>query len=823
MLAQIVQQLDNDTLLVVFGDHGMTDSGDHGGDSREEVDAALWVYSKGPALVSPDWFRHATTSEAHPVAKLLRASDASTTFEDRMHLTYPEKGLVSRIRSVAQVDLVPTLSLLLGLPTPFGNLGVPIPELFYRTSSLPAAQKDRRPAPTPKRSIFGKLAKAAEPARQDETLTPISTLLQAIVIVSSQLSHYLEVYTSQDSNRDLARALPELYLKLALAKSTFRGAYGPGREQAALELEALERFWSFERTTRQRARAIWARFDPVRMFAGLLVLSLGTVVSLAFYQGASRDGATRSRLGSGVEGAAVTAWGLVALRLLGATHFLGENARVLLSMLVAVGSVAFIVVPRVSASAFKTTARTCVDLLPTIAHAAIFTTNSFAVFEDAVVRFLISTMIVISILRSLVAPEARLRRRIVAFNTVALVCVQGLAYSTSCREEQAPSCTATFYRPPGSVSALIALALSALTINALPTIVRYSLAQSVSDVPLARLFLTTPVRGTLACVSVYWTFDWFIAAFPAHNLLPLANSLKTGFARAAQVGAVLTASLLWHYLPLCVHVKTATPRDGVHEKNAPRLIEMIGFANALGGSYLLLVAACLTLLLLVNPPMGQIALVLHLTILLSLLEVYDSERDVTALLSAITDESNLEALLNGQTPQVANPGLSLYQGSMLSLVAHLAFFATGHQAALASIQWSTAFIGFPKVTYPFSPTLVILNTLAPYLLTALVVPLYALWNVSSPLRDQPASTIPRSLVRSVMAYLTTESVLTLSASTFAIYFRRHLFVWKVFAPRFMLGAITLLGVDVALLGVALAWGSRGVMSKAKPLGTRWAD
>lgn len=30
---------------MVFGDHGMTKSGDHGGDSEDEVHAGLFVYS----------------------------------------------------------------------------------------------------------------------------------------------------------------------------------------------------------------------------------------------------------------------------------------------------------------------------------------------------------------------------------------------------------------------------------------------------------------------------------------------------------------------------------------------------------------------------------------------------------------------------------------------------------------------------------------------------------------------------------------------------------------------------------------------------------
>jgi len=36
--------------LFVLGDHGMTTTGDHGGDSSDEVDAALFVYSKAKLI-----------------------------------------------------------------------------------------------------------------------------------------------------------------------------------------------------------------------------------------------------------------------------------------------------------------------------------------------------------------------------------------------------------------------------------------------------------------------------------------------------------------------------------------------------------------------------------------------------------------------------------------------------------------------------------------------------------------------------------------------------------------------------------------------------
>lgn len=55
-----MERLENDTLLVVIGDHGMTKSGDHGGDSELEISAALFLYSptalfhRAPPEVRPE-------------------------------------------------------------------------------------------------------------------------------------------------------------------------------------------------------------------------------------------------------------------------------------------------------------------------------------------------------------------------------------------------------------------------------------------------------------------------------------------------------------------------------------------------------------------------------------------------------------------------------------------------------------------------------------------------------------------------------------------------------------------------------------------------
>ncbi|XP_036712340.1 GPI ethanolamine phosphate transferase 3 isoform X1 [Balaenoptera musculus] len=87
----LVERLENDTLLVVTGDHGMTTSGNHGGDSELETSAALFLYS--PTALFPS--------------------------------APPEEPEV-----IPQISLVPTLALLLGLPIPFGNIGEVIAEVF---------------------------------------------------------------------------------------------------------------------------------------------------------------------------------------------------------------------------------------------------------------------------------------------------------------------------------------------------------------------------------------------------------------------------------------------------------------------------------------------------------------------------------------------------------------------------------------------------------------------------------------------------------------------------------------------------------------------
>ena len=44
----VLAVVDNDTVVFMFGDHGMTETGDHGGETELETDAALIIYTPRP-------------------------------------------------------------------------------------------------------------------------------------------------------------------------------------------------------------------------------------------------------------------------------------------------------------------------------------------------------------------------------------------------------------------------------------------------------------------------------------------------------------------------------------------------------------------------------------------------------------------------------------------------------------------------------------------------------------------------------------------------------------------------------------------------------
>lgn len=95
--------MDEDDVMIVLGDHGMHISGNHGGSSDEETHTSIFGYSKRGF------------SNSYPRIKNFDPSYKS---------------------EVNQIDILPTISMLLGTPIPFNNLGTIIPDFYPPGTSL---------------------------------------------------------------------------------------------------------------------------------------------------------------------------------------------------------------------------------------------------------------------------------------------------------------------------------------------------------------------------------------------------------------------------------------------------------------------------------------------------------------------------------------------------------------------------------------------------------------------------------------------------------------------------------------------------------------
>ncbi|OBZ73368.1 GPI ethanolamine phosphate transferase 3, partial [Grifola frondosa] len=698
VLRRVVDLLDDDTLLVVLGDHGMDRKGDHGGDGEHETSAALWIYSKGRPLLHP------------------QAAIPQFVLSER---AFPGSEILSR--HVQQIDLVPSLSLLLGLPIPYNNLGMVIPELFWH---------DREG----------------------------SQFSRALSLNTAQVKRYLDIYRASPSGGELDSAWHELE-RMWVTVEVEAGAGDDNARWLAMMM--------YTRNALAACRMLWAQFNVSLMALGLTVLSVGLVAAFALFSrlgelqnewegwaGSTRLWCVRSAVGGGVVGFVahivlrryVKGLGAVDYALFGAA--LASSLGVIVTARLSLSSIALRSLP-----------------LPLILHTLAFASNSFTVWEDRVILFLLISSIVPSVIVGFTAPTVRLRLRILGFSALFAICVRLMATSTVCREEQQPYCHVTFF------------ASSTLPSPPFPVL--------LLAVPAALALPWGVLRGTLRADNMRFVRTWLARITMSGTLFGLA---------------------LWYLVPLCLEIVTSNKAEPDAEGKTKKEVTVIGFANAYGAPYLIFWCTFLGLLYPVTQLTGQLVLGLATIAVLAHLEVVDSVRDVRGLEAAVAS-ANMASVLQADSLRPASVPLRFAEVTPLALLALHTFYSTGHQSAIPSIQWKSAFMLTPTLTYPFSPLLVILNTFGPQFLLALAVPLLALWNVA-PLPQPGADLRVRGdAVRAALGMMLYHAVLLFGSAVCSAWLRRHLMVWKVFAPRFMCAAVTLVVVDLAvLLGVGLGVG-----------------
>jgi len=743
VLRQIVKVLDHNTLLVVMGDHGMDRKGDHGGESDDEVQAALWMYSKkgifgrtDPAFVTPP-----QTAKARPVD---------------------------------QIDLVPTLALLLGLPIPFNNIGKPVEEAF-------AGKKGNS-----WQNLAGAVRMAAAGTQRYQAQYYVARGIDPSAISTSEGTPYA------------------LWAKAEKSLSA-----GNGKEQ--MWKNVYYTFSDFQVETLRIFRDLWARFDVPSMLLGITVLVAG-VLCLMLYASdntensyavddpeldkAERqlelDNLARGNVAKvekeGVFGLDVVQitwiWTVVGAlaRCAVAPHpyFVSEGTLIdnALKFGAFTGSIAFIGFQAKArwpySNPFPTSLWSWLAVIFTVSQSVGFASNSYTIWEDSQLLFFISTFGVATAISSS-RIETKADKTLGIYHSILFV-VLGWAtsFSKMCREEQMPFCKSTYYASAtSSTSAPWQLLIPFILAIALPSIIKSYYIPSRSYEGLAPIWIGWAFRISLILSAIFWTLDaaddgeWF----PSLSEGTLKN-IRVPIAQTVFAVAVGAGSIAFGYVPPCVSISATAPptlnSQMVDSRGAT--VTILGYANTHGSRYFLLITNILLSILMVQKPMGGGAIAFMAWQILSLVEILD---------------------LNSLTSSPIGP-------VVLALLGSFHFFKTGHQATLSAIQWESAFIPLHSIRYPWSPLLVALNSFGAQILAAAAVPLVVLWK--QPPRKKG---ILRSVAAALAWHISYYAVIGLATTMWAGHLRRHLMLYRIFSPKFMTASVVLCVVDVVGILVAL--------------------
>ncbi|CAK7893859.1 GPI ethanolamine phosphate transferase 3 [[Candida] anglica] len=725
VVRKVMDQIDDNTLLVVMGDHGMDSTGNHGGDSPDELESTLFMYSKKKQ------FGRIKGDTVDP---------------------YSISNVAKNYRRVNQIDLVPTLSLLLGVPIPFNNLGFPIEEAFQGSKWRQAIK---------------------------QTVEQIQLFRK-----TSNLDDDEEVNT--------------------MASKLNEGSTSYNKDAEEFQAKFLA-----------QCKEMWATFDLKLITIGILIL----VASLSFI-------VTYARLIPSVRVSTMSfefAGSVVAMVLLGlvlsfSVYVVLRPVGLNFKQCVAIGSSIGIfvglwapIMDRFSVAwlwhqlndffIYNFNGWSVMAITFILSHSIIFASNSFVVWEDKMISYFISTFGFYTLIQSLVSLEDKTQKILALSHSITFLVLSRIISTINlCREEQQPYCQATFTTTWWSVALLYVSAF------ALPAMLKAFYRLSDSYHSAAPLWIGTGLTFLLFANAIYWTLEYIgsnsenisLAIGGLFGLIKqidgkelesiilkglvaseaLFSSLKLAIARISMFITLILANYSWSRGPLCVKLAEEADEGNFFQKK----VVILGFQNVYGSSYFLLLLNFAVPIMLVTKPLGALSLCMLLIQIMSLLEIFDILR-----------------LRN-----------NLIAPTMFGMLAYQHYFSTGHQATIPSIQWDVGFITTETITFPFTHLNIVLNTFGSFILVCVAVPLITLWKLAP---SSKPITVLSQIVANTTSLLAYQTVVSVSSFIFAAHFRRHLMVWKIFAPRFMLSGILLLLMNAILVFITILFATGKLMAQ----------
>ncbi|OWF39015.1 GPI ethanolamine phosphate transferase 3-like [Mizuhopecten yessoensis] len=797
VISNITSRMKDDTILFVMGDHGMTATGDHGGDSDDELEAGLFIYS--------------------PV----QITSPSTSSKPDIHET------------ISQIDFVPTLALLMGAPIPFSNLGRIITDLFNHCPWW---------------------------ATSTSKLKQVFHAVKALRLNAVQVSLYLKAYAQVSSDFPINKYY-ELDNMLENAERNLQGLVTSmvksGENQHMVrQLEELKQVYdSYISQVKAICQGIWAKFDLVSISIGIMSLLLTVLINVYFVQLSFWK---KFEVPSTV--IVVILFCMVYI-VYAVFHcfFVGETISSFMVFLLGfVNIVALIIInvkfspkrPKLISdlminqkkdSGFPLVTCTCNAIVCLICFISFFS-NSFVVHEDAILLFLAQSLIVIYCVKVISQtfkkhdtspndPKPKHKKQkpfdfmlilthpamlTIAMTTGLCLCLRLSMNFKACREEQHTCELSLFLRP-----------LSGLT-DSLEHLRNLRYFFSVGCLALT-VFLTrrllfhfgnlNGMSGSVQCVryllplcACCCSLHWALCALPQKALDSLPVWQQTFLPKSVYIlTAISVVSVL--VKPLTIHmIRQNKDSYSIPNKDGniiPQLYNQVkqnlqhrqeeqppmvyGLATVFSAA-IISVASIVTVLLtmLLGDGVAPSLFLLTLTMYI-VLELYTAH-----LISSTTEGHSVAWDMVGAVV-------------LHSVLSSLYFYTTGHQATVPAIRFEAAFVGFHGdfQNYALPAMLIHLNTFAAHVLLGVLAPLWVFWPLAKSTFATQMTNVEldrtskgdfalfedEELLKKRMFQLFTcltlfSGIKVLGAVCAAGLHRRHLMVWKIFAPRFVFEAVS---------------------------------
>lgn len=223
--AKIIDHLpgDGSSVFMLMGDHGMSDTGDHGGATSQETDTPLFVYKKGAGSVE----------------------DVSSV---------GDRGRA--VEEIDQLDMAPLLARILNVPIPYTSIGTYI-DLNLHTDKLPIN--------CDKTALRDVLTNALQVVRYWDAYSK-----------SAPLNKDSIGKVTRDVKRILKIALDKHTALFQLYKEDLQEMSNQECEQGILAYKEVFIF------IKQHARETWTTFNNTFMIVGILVLATTICVTLLY-------------------------------------------------------------------------------------------------------------------------------------------------------------------------------------------------------------------------------------------------------------------------------------------------------------------------------------------------------------------------------------------------------------------------------------------------------------------------------------------------------------------------------------------------------------